>query len=107
MEKDLETEKERDRQRATRFLEPKFSITSMLNTTTLHEPPPKVQKALLMIYSSACLDPHISLGFLSAFIAVYLYVYAALKTEPWSFWEYPQHRSAHSGIVGIHMHNLN
>ncbi|XP_060773653.1 protein tyrosine kinase 2 beta, b isoform X2 [Neoarius graeffei] len=41
MEKDLETEKERDRQRATRFLEPKFSITSMLNTTTLHEPPPK------------------------------------------------------------------
>lgn len=90
MEKDLEAEKERDRNRATRFLEPKFNIS---------EPPPKVPKGLLMIYSSAHLHSHKNLRLLPAFIAVVLCVHAALKTESWSFWEYPQLRSAHSGIV--------
>ncbi|XP_058235331.1 protein tyrosine kinase 2 beta, b isoform X3 [Hemibagrus wyckioides] len=39
MEKDLEAEKERDRQRATRFLEPKFNFS---------EPPPKLSISLCM-----------------------------------------------------------
>lgn len=47
MEKDLEAEKERDRKRATRFLEPKFNIS---------EPPPKVPKGSLIIHSSVNLN---------------------------------------------------
>lgn len=55
MEKDLEAEKERDRKRATKFLEPKFNVS---------EPPPKVPKGLHIIYSIVTLDSHIRLRFL-------------------------------------------
>lgn len=97
MEKDLEAEKERDRHRATKFLEPKFNFS---------EPPPKVPSLPFLIYSAVHLDLCISLRFFPAFRAVSLCASAALKTEPWSIWEYPRHRSAHSGIVHVHYISL-